>query len=257
MKRTNNSPTTNLMGAIPAGLDQRCHRSSDSGSCFLVRLHIEGSVRTGRDVADQDTAGLNSSSSLFWTVASSLSASLCLSSWWEVLTRCRSWSVGFPPTRPPPPPQDFGSKLFLLRAASVLHGRWPEEIEDLGCPFSRAWRDAFQRAASNHGSCPFTWHQFWTEPEVCPLGRRIIFYVLTFLSAMTVITKHTRRVFFSLSLSVFPLPVFIWPLNSFPRESSTSLKLWHVALRHDGEGRKKSVPVKQSCLWCRDPVRGA
>lgn len=181
----------------------------DSGSSSLVRLHIEGSVGTERDAADQDMVELNSSPSLIWTVPSALYASLCLSSWWEVLTRSHSWSVGVPSNKHPPlPPWTFGFKLFLRRSGSVLRGHWPEEIGDLGCPFSRAWRDAFQRAASNHGSCPFTWHQFCTEPEVCPLGRRIIFYVLTFLSAMTVITKHTRRFFFSLFLSLFFLSLF-------------------------------------------------
>lgn len=144
-------------------------------------------------------------------------------------------------------PQDFGFKLFLRCAASVLRGRWPEEIGDLSCPFSRAWRDAFQRAASNHGSCPFTWHQFWTEPEVCPLGGRIIFYVLTFLSATPVITKHTRRVFF-FSLSVFPLCFHLppWTLFLASRQQlwNRDMLLCYIRWRRV----KKSFSLKQSYL---------
>lgn len=63
-------------------------------------------MRTERDVTDQDTAELNGSSSLFWTVASHLqpppcpplSVSPAAAASWEVLARGRSPSVGLPPT---------------------------------------------------------------------------------------------------------------------------------------------------------------
>lgn len=106
-----------------------------------------------------------------------------------------------------PPFQDTGFKLFQhTPGASAVAA--DQKRSQPRWPFGRALRDVFQWEASNHGSCPFTWHQFRTEPEVCPLGRRIIWMCWPFCLQWLWSLNIAR------GLVLFFLPLFIWPLNS-------------------------------------------
>lgn len=76
------------------------------------------------------------------------------------------------------------------------------------CPFSCALRDMFQLEDSNHSSCPFTWHQFWMEPKVWPLGHWIVCMCWPFVRIDCIAnTKHIKQRLFSffLALRIVPL----------------------------------------------------
>lgn len=76
---------------------------------------------------------------------------------------------------------DFTSKLYLTLFSktfkSFCSSLWtksfifsPRSFPNFFFFSSCALRDAFQWVDSNPSSCPFTWHQFWMEPAVWPVG---------------------------------------------------------------------------------------